>query len=203
MSKTLKSGPHYSANLQKWATAAILCVQMWWHCVDHCTMVCFVYIWSDDINQKPSFSRSLNVSTNLITAMGCQQCLLLSVVQLKGKQWVLSPRRLASIDLGSKTKRKINPVQILHRIGLNRHSAIHPWMWRECWAHKELCKYGFQIVRQVRNTTTPPLNKQGKQCWKPHCRNGVVDTLGPDDIFEKFTYVHCTVLRSILQFHRH
>ena len=28
--------------------------------------------------------------------------------------------------------------------------------------------------------------------------------LYPDDIFEKFTYVHyCTVLRSILQFHRH
>ena len=57
----------------------------------------------------------------------------------------LSPGRFASIGLGSETKRKINPVQILHWIGLNRHSVIHPRMWRECWAHGELCKYGFDL----------------------------------------------------------
>ena len=38
-----------------------------------------------------------------------------------------------------------NPVQILHWIGLIRHSAINPWVWRECWALGELCKYRFDL----------------------------------------------------------
>ena len=69
------------------------------------------------------------------------------------------------MGMGLKTSRKINPVQILHWIGLNRHTAIHPQMWRECWAHGDFCKYGLDLSGKCVPRTpflreNVPLNKQ-------------------------------------------
>ena len=75
---------------------------------------------------------------------------------------VLSPRRFASIGLGSKTKRKINRVQnssldscrvlIIHSLGFGVGSRL--------WGTLQI---RIQFTRQECNTTTPPLNKQTKK----------------------------------------
>ena len=72
------------------------------------------------------------------------------------------------VGMGLRTTRKINPVQILHWIGLNWHTAIHLRMWREWLGPRGILQIRFRIVRKVCNTTTPPFNKQTNRIGNLH-----------------------------------
>ena len=60
---------------------------------------------------------------------------------------VLSPRRLA-LWPKVRDKRKINPVQILHGIGLNRHTTIHLRIVEGVQDPQGILQIMFQNVRQ-------------------------------------------------------
>ena len=74
---------------------------------------------------------------------------------------ILSPqsKRLA-LWLEVRDKRKINPVQILHGIALNRHSTIHLRIVEGVQGPWGILQIQFRINRKVCNTTSPLLNKQ-------------------------------------------